>query len=420
VDPEDGFALIEVVVSAMLALIVTGGVISVLSSSGRLGSEQRHRAQAFSLAQEDQARLRAIQISSLNSAMKPQTRALNGTTYTITSKAAFINDTTSTTNCSGSNVSADYVRIGSTVTWEKMRARPIVLESIVAPVSGSLSPNNGSIAFTISNAANEGLSGVGLTGSGPGTFSGYTDESGCALFGGLAAGDYAVTPSLSSEYVDTQGEAPSIPDVRVSGGNVTPVPLQWDRRGTVNLKFQVKSPSSSAYLPSKENAVVATATGLQGGLKAFWTPGKALQSTVQATPLYPFTSSYGFYAGSCAKNKPTSGGATVLVTPGSELPATITVPGLYLKVANSSGVALKEAKVSITDNECPAAPKRTYLTNASGALEDPGLPSSGSYAICASAVISGSTRRATTTKEVRSLTGTSLEMRLSSTGSACW
>jgi type II secretory pathway pseudopilin PulG len=417
---EAGFALIEVVVSAMIALLVTGGVVSVLNASGRLGSEERHRAQAFSLAQEDQARLRGIQISSLNSAMSTQEKTLNGTRYKIESNATFISDKTSTTNCTGTNVSADYVRIGSTVTWTGMRATPVVLESIVSPVSGSLNPTNGSIAFTITDAANRGISGVGLTGSGPGTFNGFTDSNGCALFGGLAAGDYSVTPAIDPEYVTTQGESPEIPDVRVTAGNVTPVPLQWDRAGTVNLNFQVKSPSGSNYQPSSENSVTATATGLQGGRKAFWTPGKALQGTVQATPLYPFTYPYGFYAGSCQKNEPTSGGASVTVTRGSEQTAMITVPGLYLKVANSSGTALNQAKVAITDNECPGAPKRTYLTNVNGALEDPGLPSSASYKVCASAVISGSTKALTVNKEVRSLTGTSLEMKLTTNGSACW
>src|ERR1700710_854843 len=58
-----GFALIEVVVSGLIAVIVTGGVIGLINSTGRAGAEERHRSQAFSIAQEDQARLRSTQIA---------------------------------------------------------------------------------------------------------------------------------------------------------------------------------------------------------------------------------------------------------------------------------------------------------------------------------------------------------------------
>ncbi len=78
---EGGFALIEVVVSALIAVMVTGAVISLLNSTGRASAEERHRSQAFSVAQEDQARLRATRITDLNVAMKPRTVTLNGTPY---------------------------------------------------------------------------------------------------------------------------------------------------------------------------------------------------------------------------------------------------------------------------------------------------------------------------------------------------
>jgi Tfp pilus assembly protein PilV len=417
---EEGFALIEVVVSALIMVMTTGGVISLLNASGHTSGEQRHRAQAFSLAQEDQARMRAIQISSLNTAMKPSTISLNGTPYTVTSSATFVSDKTSTTKCTGTSVAADYVKLGSKVTWPGMRGVPVVLESIVSPVSGSLSPNNGSLAITVTNAATKGIPGVELNGAGAGTFNGYTDSEGCALFGGLPAGDYTLTPRAPEGYVDFNGEAPSAKSISVTGGTTTPIGLQYDVGGTVNLNFQVKSPTSSAMQPSSGNSVTALATGIQGETKLFWTAGKEIKSALAATPLYPFTYAYGFYAGACEKNKPTSNIASATIKPGETVSSTITLPGLYLKVANSTGTAIQGAKVSITDNECSTAPKRNYLTDKNGALEDPGLPWSASYKVCASAVILGVTKSATVTKEVRSFTGSSLEIKLSSNGTACW
>lgn len=417
---EQGFALIEVVVSALILVATTGGVIKLLTATGHGGAEQRHRAHAFSAAQEDQARMRAIQITSLNTAMKPRTVTLNGTPYTITSSATFVSDKTSTTSCTGSSVSADYVKLGSKVTWPGMKTAPVTLEGIVSPVSGSLDPNNGSLAITVKNAALQGIAEAGLNGTGAGAFSGYTNSEGCALFGGLPAGNYTLTPSLSSEYVDFNGKAPAAKSVSVTAGNVTPIPLEYDRGGKVNLSFQVKSPSSSAFLPSNSEAVVAFSTGIQGETKTFWSSDKKTTSTIVAEPLYPFTYSYSFYAGSCTENKPTSasGEATAIVPPGGEISKTITLPGLYLKVKTSGGAAVPFARVTIKDNKCPESVKREFVTDGTGVL-NLGLPSSTSYAVCASATVATVAKRVTTTKEVRSLSGTALEIPLSSNGTAC-
>lgn len=416
---EQGFALIEVVVSALILVATTGGVITLLTATGHSGDEQRHRAHAFSVAQEDQARMRAIQISSLNTAMQPRTVTVNGTPYTVTSNATFVSDKTSSTNCTGSSVSADYVKIGSKVTWPAMKAAPVILESIVSPVSGSLDPKNGSLAITVKNAAQQGISEAGLNGTGAGTFNGYTNTEGCSLFGGLPAGNYTLTPSLSSEYVDFNGKAPAAKSISVTAGTVTPIALDYDRAGKVNLNFQVKSSSSSAFLPSNSDSVVATSTGIQGEAKAFWTSNKLAASTIAAEPLYPFTYSYNFYAGSCTENKPTSasGEATAIVPPGGEVSKTITLPGLYIKVKNSSGALVPTARVTIKDNKCPESVKREFT--AEGGVLNVGLPSSTSYAVCASATVSGTGKRVTTTKEVRSLTGTTLEITLSTNGTAC-
>jgi Tfp pilus assembly protein PilV len=417
---EQGFALIEVVVSALILVATTGGVISLLTATEHSGAEQRHRAHAFSVAQEDQARMRAIQITSLNTAMQPRTVTLNGTTYTVTSSATFVSDKTSSTNCTGSSVSADYVKLSSKVTWPGMEAAPVNLEGIVSPVSGSLDPNNGSLAITVKNAAQQGISEAGLNGIGAGAFSGYTNSEGCSLFGGLPAGNYTLTPTLSSEYVDFNGKAPGAKSISVTAGNVTPIALEYDRAGKVNLNFQVKKPSSSEFQTSNSEAVVAFSTGIQGETKAFWSSNKQLANTVVAEPLYPFTYSYSFYAGSCTENKPTSasGEATAIVPPGGEVTKTITLPGLYIKVKNSSGVLVPNARVTIKDNKCPESVKREFVTDANGAL-NVGLPSSTSYAVCASATVSGTGKRTTTTKEVRSLTGTTLEITLSTTNPAC-
>jgi Tfp pilus assembly protein PilV len=426
---EGGFALIEVMVSALIAVMVTGAVIGLLNSTGRAGAEERHKSQAFSVAQEDQARLRATRITELNSATKPRTVTLNGTPYTVTSTATFVSDKTGTTNCSGTNVSADYVKLGSKVTWPSMRsATPIALESIVSPVSGSLDPNHGNLAITVNNAALQKVSGAGFTGTGTGSFAGSTDSNGCVLFGGLPAGNYTVTPALGAEYVDFNGKSPSATpiSVTVSSGSTFPLVREYDKGGSVAVGFQVRN-SSGVVVPSTADSIIAFNSGMTTAA-TFGTPGGTPVGSITASPLFPFTAADSFYAGSCTTNSPAAGAASVKVPSGGSTTATVQLPALYLTVKNSSGntaekAGLAGAKVTVTDTKCSVgstAVKRTFTTNSTGNLPDPGLPSS-IYELCASASISGTVRKTTGSATVNSLTGTSLTMTLStgSTTGAC-
>jgi Tfp pilus assembly protein PilV len=428
--PEAGFALIEVLVSAVIAVTITGAVISLLNVTGRAGAEERHRSQAYSVAQEDQARLRATRIAELDRAPETRSVPLNGTTYTVTSTATFVSDKTGTTSC-GSESRSDYVKLGSTVTWPSMRSSaPVAIESIVSPVTGSLDPSHGNLSVTVNNASVPAvpISGVGLSGTGPGTFSGSTDSAGCALFGGEPAGNYTLTPTLGPEYVDFNGEAPSPKAVSITAGTTTPVLLEYDKGGTVEVGFRVRN-SSGAIVSSTADSIIAAATGLKTGVKVFGTPGGTPVSSIKASPLYPFNYSYNFYAGSCETNKPEAGAANVQAPVGGTASATIQLPALYVTVKNSSGTtaekeALSGAKVTATDTKCSVGVtpvKRTYTTNSTGGLPDPGLPWS-TYELCASASISGTVRRVTSPEVVvHSLTGTSQVMTLSSgsTKGAC-
>jgi len=64
--PEDGFILIEVLVSALILAIVAAAVLAVLSSTTHSAASERVRSQAAALAQEDQARMRTMRIGTLN------------------------------------------------------------------------------------------------------------------------------------------------------------------------------------------------------------------------------------------------------------------------------------------------------------------------------------------------------------------
>lgn len=397
---EDGFALIEVLVSALILAIVAGAVLSLLQATTRAADQERRHAEAYSLAQEDQARLRSLRLSTLNRLQQSEKVTLDGTVFTVESQGVFINNSTrQPSNCTSGQTAADYVRITSSVTWHGSQ-NPVVTQSIVSPSNGSLDPNHGTLIITVKKVGGEGLAAVGLSGTGPGTFSGATDSTGCANFADLPAGNYKITPS-GSGLVGPDGQAPHAQEMGVSAGTTTTVPLQYDYGASIPVEFEYAS-GGGAYKPAKLDAVYVQNTS---GSAAYWSPGKTRELEFTAGLIYPFPATDSIWAGSCSSNNPGSTGtATYLFHSGETVttPLHLKVPALEITAKNGSS-ALSNATITITDENCNDSSgnpiTRTYTSEASGhqsststGQAEYGIPY-GTYKICASAFYSSTYHR---------------------------
>jgi Tfp pilus assembly protein PilV len=432
--------LIEILVSAIIVLIVAAAVFSLLNATARSAAEERHRSEAYAVAQEDQARLRSLRISELNRLNETRIVTLNGTPFSVTSTGVFVNDTTTSSSCTSGASSADYVKVATSISWPSRGSRPAVtLRSIISPANGSLDPSHGTLTITATNAAGGPIPGVGLTGTGAGTFSGSTDSSGCAVFADQPSGNYTLTPSgVAAGLVDKDGKTPGPLTVGVLGGATNSVTLLYDLPGFIKeVTFQTKK-ANGELINSSADSIVVFNTGMTQG-KVFGTPGGTRLPKIEASSLFPFTSPDTVYAGACGGNNPNPTGetnppgaaamASVLVPANGPAPnPTLRLPALYLTVKNGASV-IGGAKVTVSDNNCSTSGspvKRIYTTTAAGSLasptdstkEDPGLPWS-TYSLCASATVSGTPRRNFATNvAVQSLTtGTSLTIDLSGVGS---
>lgn len=415
--------LIEVLVSAMVVVVATAGVVSVLQTSVHTQTQERHGSEAYAIAQEDQARMTSMRLATLNRLNETRTVTLNETVFTVRSTGAFINDTTSTPSCGEGTSSADYVQITSAVTWPGMRgSEKAEIESILSPSNGSLDPNNGTIAFSVKNQPQQPMPGVSVTSVG-GAINGLTDAAGCAVFADLPGGDYNVTVSgAAAGLINKSGKSSEEQKVTVVGGDTKTVNFEFDKPGTVPLQFKYRVGNTTEFKPATADAVVGFNSGMSQA-RILGTPGGTRQETLNATPLFPFSSAYTFYAGSCVSNNPDPKGEFPALAPafanvvapagGTAAPATIQLPALELVVKNN-GVALSGAKITITDKVCKDASnnlvKRTYTSNASGmpsnsatGASELGLPW-GSYELCASANISGTKRKKVPTVVVQDLT----------------
>ncbi len=399
---EDGFALIEVLVSALILAIVAAGVLALLQATTRSAAAERGHAEAYALAQEDQARLRSMRLSSLNRLEQTRTVSLGGSKFTVKSQGVFVNNKKGQpSSCTSGETSADYVRITSTTTWPGS-LQPVVVQSIVSPSNGSLDPNHGTLVVTTKNAAGGALAGIGLSATGTAAFSGTTDSTGCANFTDLPAGNYSVVPSAPG-LVDKHGESAAAQSTSVVAGGTNTLPLEFDYGATLPVEFETRIGSTGTFEAAKIDSVLVF-NALMNPAKAYWTPTKARETKITATPIFPFTSPDSVYAGACEVNNPGSGeglGSVTLQAGKTAPPLKLKVPAFELTVKNGS-TALSGAKITITDENCSvegSSLKRVYTSQAGGhqssttnGSPEYGLPWS-TYIVCASASISGEKRR---------------------------
>lgn len=436
---EGGFVLIEVLVSAVIVVLISGAVFGLITATGHASAEERHRSEAYAVAQEDQARLRSLRVPTLNKLSQTRTVTLNGTTFTVESSAAFINDKTGTSSCGKESSSADYVKIITKITWPSTGVHaPVTIASIVTPPTGSLDPSHGTLTIFAANAHEVPIAGIGLTGTGAGTFSGTTNSEGCAMFPDQPSGNYTLTPSgVAGGLVDVNGNTPGPTTIGVVAGSTSTVQLLYDQPGSILTKFTTMY--GGKLVPAEADTALVFNTGMTTA-KDFGTVGTP-KPEITATPLFPFTSKDTVYAGSCEGDNPNpksetnppgaAAMASVLVPANGTANALIQLPALNLSVwsgKNSSnpGSKVAGAHVTVTDENCTIsgkAVKRTLTTTSEGALAnlanpkvpDPGLPW-GTYEVCAD---NGSRYQTETKVAVQNLvSGTTLNLYTGSGGGA--
>ena len=287
---------------------------------------------------------------------------------------------------------------------------PVTASTIISPPSGSLVPNSGSLLVLLADANNNGISGVTLTGSGAGSFTGTTGSSGCVLWHNLPAGNYAMSLSGAvSGLVDQDGNPPP--------GN-TPTRTDRKRRGPgdqhrepllrparVDPGDQLQdSPYTGSLVTSSADSAVVSASGMTQG-RVYGTPGGARQSTFDTgSNLFPFTSPYTVYGGSCSANDPTADASAAgaygtrqyrrAVTATLASPGYVLLPSLLVTVHSGSsflfpGSPVSSGKITVTElgspTGCGVTRTLTTSTNSNGEVPvagDVGLPY-GTYSVCA-------------------------------------
>jgi Tfp pilus assembly protein PilX len=326
---DSGFALIEVIVSAvvlaLVALAVLAGVEGASSSSGR----EKARAVAMSLAEADQERLRQLPVTELAKYADKapylvpdaagSTRTADGVTYTVASKAQWVRDDTGdSVSCTSDGHAADYFHITSTVTSNVVGTRiaPAKIDSIAAP-NVAYGSTHGTLTVKITDPSDTGVQGVMVNvsgGSAPAPKA--TNSAGCAVFEQVSAAtagtDYTVSLNTPG-YVDHFGVQSVTRTTKVSPGKLTTVTIPYapaPNPATVASVYTYAPGSTTgspgALVTSKSFQVSAVNSGDASVMRNWPSTAPASEAASQsAAALFPFSGAYTYYTGNCHYNDPT-------------------------------------------------------------------------------------------------------------------
>jgi Tfp pilus assembly protein PilV len=373
---QDGSSLVEVVVAAALLLILAAGVLGALDHADARGAEQKAKSIAANLAQTEQERLRTLPLQELSNNDSTRTETVNGAGFDIASRAEWVTDATGEATCATGS-SADYLRITTTVTSTSLRGRkPVTLDSIVAPPARAFSSTEGSLAVRITDRNGDPVPDQTLSLTGDANVSGVTNAKGCVLWGYLpAANDYALSYSREG-WIDPSGATAISATQSVAGEQTRNAVFTYDRGGTVSVDFVTTRMSDGAQVPSSPAFATIEHPGPPATLLSYAVNAGHLQTPL----LFPFTSPYSVYAGSCTQARPGTP-AAVRVLPGQSVAAPeIVVPALDLQVVDGA-TAVSGATVSVVT---ACGTKITRTTNAAGRLADPGYPWGTGFSVCVS------------------------------------
>jgi Tfp pilus assembly protein PilV len=385
---EDGFGLVEVMVSAVLLITLAIATLNLLDTSQAASSMNRSRGVAATLAQADQESMRQLPLNSITGGYHPDPVIKNvaGIDYTILSEGDWTRDATGVVTCSTAPSTAgrgEYLTITSTVSWPGMattHSKPVVMQSIVAPGVAALGATKGALAIKLKGADGSGTPGIGVS---AGAVGGTTDSDGCVVLNNLDAGATTVKWDEAG-YVDPDGKQQVVKDETIGAGTTAQDNGAYDRAAQAPITF---TDDAGTPVSAKWWSVSLTQTGMQssGGVRVFKPSGGGLTGAITADALFPFTSAYGVYAGSCAGNDPNSYnpvagfGNSVLPAPGGSAPLSLKLRTVQVTVTNSSGVASSGAIVQAYpytgDSHmagCAEATKKgDWVTNAAGVVKIP-------------------------------------------------
>jgi type II secretory pathway pseudopilin PulG len=361
---QDGYALIEVIVSAAVLALLALALFSGMDGATLSTAREKARAIAGTLAEQDQERLRSYRFDALATVPQANPVTIDGVTYTIESKATWITDDANAVPACGtaSQKQSEYLKIVSTVKSSLVgkRIAPVVVESMVAP-SVVYGQDHGTLAVRVGDRADVGVPGIlvnAKAADGTTLTPETTNSQGCALFRSVGVGGYTISLNQTG-YVSKAGKQLLETTTTVNPNFVNNVSMTYDKK--VNMTIAVKTLKPGEVFTAASTGVDSQTRSVSDKaadptiLRTFrptsttWTTALAYPQVPDLFPYYK--SPYNFFTGDCAYMSPTkasTGYATYFTTINTQSAvqgdptvfqpqnATVFQPALNIRIAKDS------------------------------------------------------------------------------------
>lgn len=351
---DDGFGLIEVLVSALLLTALSLATFQLIDGSHKASAAVRSKSVAADIAHDDLNRLRLMKfsiVSGVDYKSVANQRGIDGVNYTVASTVTWSTDSGMETSCTTPETAGNsqYLRIRSSVTWPNMgKAAPVVADSIMAPRGREANRTTGALMVKVQDRDAKAVTGATVVVAGQSL---TTNGAGCVFFPSVNAGQWPVTISKAASpynYIDSDGNTPGKATASVVVNDVSTLAVSFDNparftpvtftdESTTSPTTGLKWPSISLTNASKTISVTGTSATSQ-----------------TAAPVFPFASGWSIYAGACVGNSP----ATYANNPWPSLTDTTFIPAAGGLVPDAKAY-MRVLKLTVSDSKNAAGNNST-------------------------------------------------------------
>ena len=269
---EEGFTLIEVMVSLTILIVIAVTTLATLTTVLRSTSDDRARVAAANLAAREIETVRSAFLSPtqgpdsiplgqvVNGAPLPGGTAGNALvvdnhSYTVTRTTEWQTQGATAGPCDGGASGAlAYLRVSVKVTWADIGSTvPVTAATLLTPPLGTYNAGTGHIKAKVLDQAGAPEPGTLVTLTGPtGAFvdSQITASDGCAFFAFLDLGSYTVTVSRAGYLDPTWAATPSQPITVVSNA-ATSATFSYAQAAITTFTFSTGQPAYTPALATK-------------------------------------------------------------------------------------------------------------------------------------------------------------------------
>lgn len=341
------------VVAISLLMVVLAAVGLEMGSALRLSRNNRNRSIAANLASAEMDIVRSTDFGALPIGRTTSNPVVDGTGYTLIRDSVWVPQDTTTGPCdAATGAKPAFLRVDVAITWADMAGtKQVESQTVLTPPVGTYDRYTGNIGVKVKDSRDLPAGGHLVTATGTGySSSQVTSGDGCAFFAFLPAGTYTLSLATTG-YVDGQGNATPSKTVAVGVGGTIKATFEYERAATAVLTL---SGTDNGTVPPAVPVSLAN-NGFTSSVKTFAGSG----SPRTLANLYPYTSGYQYFAGSCADADPEGrkpDGSAIYpgagrlppfsVSGGATATGSLQLPSVDVQVNDSAGAGVAGAVVT--------------------------------------------------------------------------